>query len=245
MRNKIYDITISLLAVFAVLFAIIDLSSGLNEWQAILDQIILIVFIVDYFVRLYLSTNKKNFFKNNILDLISIIPFNSLFRAFRIVKITRLFKLTKLTKLSRLVAYTLRILHRSKAFLNTNGFKYMLMLSCVVLIIGGVGISYAEGMDIMDGFWWAFVTTTTVGYGDISPASIFGRIIAIILMIVGIGLIGSLTSTITTYFFNRESDTLSFKDETITIIKNRLDHIEELTPDDIDNICRVLKSLKN
>lgn len=51
-----------------------------------------------------------------------------------------------------------------------------------------------------DALWWSIVTCTTVGYGDISPSTLPGRIIAVFLMIVGIGLISMLTGTITTYF---------------------------------------------
>ena len=63
-------------------------------------------------------------------------------------------------------------------------------------------------MDFFDAIWWSFVTTTTVGYGDISPSTNIGRLIAAILMIIGIGLIGSLTSTITTYFINAGKKTV-------------------------------------
>lgn len=59
---------------------------------------------------------------------------------------------------------------------------------------------YFEGMNLQDAVWWSFVTATTVGYGDLSPETAVGRIIASILMLVGIGLIGSLTSAITSFF---------------------------------------------
>ncbi|MBA4495672.1 potassium channel family protein [Paenactinomyces guangxiensis] len=52
----------------------------------------------------------------------------------------------------------------------------------------------------MDAVWWAVVTTTTVGYGDISPVTLGGRVIATILMFTGIGLIGSVTASVATHF---------------------------------------------
>ncbi len=61
---------------------------------------------------------------------------------------------------------------------------------------------YAEKMTFLDALWWSFVTCTTVGYGDISPSSMLGRIVAVLLMLFGIGLIGMLTGSITTYFAN-------------------------------------------
>ena len=104
-------------------------------------------------------------------------------------------------------------------------------------------IHYAEGMSISDGLWWAFVTATTVGYGDISPASPTGRLVAMALMLVGIGLIGSLTSTITSFFFNARSRKRNFESETIENIKIRLDDIKSLSDEEIDTICSILKTL--
>ena len=66
-------------------------------------------------------------------------------------------------------------------------------------------MTYFEGMKFQDALWWSFVTTTTVGYGDLSPATSAGRIVASFLMLVGIGLIGSLTSTITSFFLQNQS----------------------------------------
>lgn len=65
--------------------------------------------------------------------------------------------------------------------------------------------SIAENVPFIDSIWWAVVTTTTVGYGDISPHTPLGRVAAILLMFLGIGFIGILTSTITEYF-NSEKD---------------------------------------
>lgn len=247
MKKKIlYEVSMSILAVTAVILALLDLTKGLLSWQIIVDNIILLIFVFDYFIRLFLSSDKKLFIKDNVLDLIAIIPFNSVFRAFRIFKLgkmVRLLKLTKLTKLTRFFAYLFRFLDKIKAFIDTNGFKYMLLITAFFIGVGGVLIHYAEGMTISDGLWWAFVTATTVGYGDISPASPTGRLVAMALMLVGIGLIGSLTSTITSFFFNARSRKMNFESETIENIKNRLDDIKNLSDEEIDTICTILKTL--
>lgn len=62
--------------------------------------------------------------------------------------------------------------------------------------------SLFEKISFGDAVWWAIVTTTTVGYGDFYPKTIVGKFAAAILMFLGIGLIGYLTSTITNYFTN-------------------------------------------
>jgi voltage-gated potassium channel len=58
----------------------------------------------------------------------------------------------------------------------------------------------------MNSLWWAIATTTTVGYGDISPHTEVGRFVAVALMILGIGLIGSVTSTVTAFFVDDKTD---------------------------------------
>lgn len=203
MKKNIYETIVCLLALASVGFAIADLSGGMTKVMIMIDGLIYVFFLIEYVVRLITSNNKKQFFKNNIFDLIAIIPFSSAFRIFRTFKLARLLKLTKLLKATRFLALFGRMWNKANAFLSTNGFKYMLLLSCAMIGIGGISISFAEGMSIPDGIWWAFVTATTVGYGDISPSTLSGRIIACLLMICGIGLIGSLTSAITSFFMNR------------------------------------------
>jgi len=216
-----YEVIMVILAVIAVILAIIDISTstGLNEWQLILDNVILVIFVADYFIRLFSAKNKKIFIRENIFDLIAIIPINSAFRAFRFVRLIRILKLVKLVKV---FAYIMRLFKRTKKFFDTNGFKYVVALTLFSIFISSFLIHFAEGMSYQDGLWWSFVTATTVGYGDISPKTSFGRLIAVVLMIMGIGLIGSLTSTITSYFINNKKET-SFKNEIIENIKSKLD----------------------
>lgn len=240
-----YDITFCILAIIAVFLSIYDIRVGCKPWQLMVDEIITIIFIIDYFVRLFISKDKKEFFRKNVLDLIAIIPFTSMFKIFRVLKIFRFAKIAKVLKLARLGAYFGRLYDRVRFFFELNGLKYMVFASVVCILIGGVSIHYAEGMSISDGIWWSFVTATTVGYGDISPSSLVGRIIASVLMIVGIGLIGSLTSTITALFFQKKKNVTSTKEQLITTIQDQLDDFDNLSDSDIEAICNTLHALHN
>lgn len=238
-QHKIYDILISSLAAAAVILVLIDLSEGLNEWQSRLDLGILTIFLIDYLVRLWIAPDKWKFVRTNICDLIAILPFHTIFRLFKAASLTRA---ARLAKLPRLFAFLYRPLKKARRFLNTNGFKYVAFVTAALIILGGILIHFAEGMSYGDGIWWAFVTTTTVGYGDISPSTFYGRMIAMVLMLVGIGLIGTVTSTLTSYFLN--AGTKSVRNETLEAIKIRLDDFEHLSEQDVDDICHILKTLK-
>ena len=106
-------------------------------------------------------------------------------------------------------------------------------------------MSYLENMDIGDSIWWSFVTTTSVGYGDIYPTTNLGRLIAVLLMITGLGFVGMLSGTIATYFLAEKKGKNSYRGSVIEDIKDKLDKFDDLSSEELDDICLVLKSLKS
>lgn len=235
--------------IIVVALLLIDFSYALPENASnifnIIDDIILIIFIADYCIRFYLAENKFKFFKCNIIDLISILPFNSAFQGAKILRLSKLLRFTKLfkfLKLLRSVALLLKFRKHIDKFLKTNNFHYVVWITLFTLFIGTLGIHFTEGISYGNALWWSFVTITTVGYGDISPTTPSGRILASFLMLVGIGFLSMLTGTISTFFLQRKST--SYKNDVIENIKNRLDNFDELNSDDIENIYKTLKALK-
>lgn len=202
-KEKIYYLLLFVFCVASVVLAIRDFTHGLSKQLQIVDWTIYGLFVADYIIRLIMAESKKTFFKENIIDLIAILPFNSLFRALRLL---RFVKLLRMVKLLRLGAVSSRFMKRSGKFIDTNGFKYILAVCAIAILLAATAMTYLENMDFPDALWWSFVTATTVGYGDISPSSGAGRIVAALLMLVGIGLIGSLTSTITSFFLKENQD---------------------------------------
>ncbi|OYD08175.1 hypothetical protein CHM34_08710 [Paludifilum halophilum] len=106
-----------------------------------------------------------------------------------------------------------------------------------------------------DAVWWAIVTTTTVGYGDISPVTLGGRLIAVVLMFTGIGLIGSITASIAGHFTYVLSDRKKTGNpsEKENRIRNRmlesahddLDRIESLSPEEYRSFLRLIDTLRS
>ena len=101
----------------------------------------------------------------------------------------------------------------------------MILTSIILVFTGGALISLTDNMTLQDGIWWAFVSTATVGYGDITPATYCGRMIAMVLMLVGIGLIGSVTSTLTSFFTKEKS--LAISNDKINMVLKMYDELND------------------
>lgn len=249
MKNKtksiIYDIVMSLFAFISVIITLLDLCGKIKLQGAyyITDKVLLIIFAADYIIRLIKSESKLKFVKLNVIDLISIIPFDSAFsilRTFRIFRALRLVKLLKFAKLLKIFARLDILKSRLSDFLHINGFIYVIYTAGILILTSSIVMMHTENQSFFDALWWSIVTCTTVGYGDISPSSAVGRVTAIILMIFGIGLISMLTSTITEFFTRKriQSDTARTdnSEELADLINNLEDDKKQLIVEIIKNI---------
>ncbi len=248
-----YEIFIIILAAIAVTITILDLTSMIvllkGSFLYWVEFGILVIFIIDYFTRLLFSKEKGKFVKNNMFDLISIIPFNSMFRIFRafrifrVLKISKVFRITKMTRLVKAFALLGRLKERLNTFINTNGFIYTIYITIITVIISTIGVYFIEfktkNIAFSECLWWSFATTTTVGYGGIDPETFAARMIAAVLMLVGIGFTGMLTGTIATYFLN----TKNFKNE--DIIKENFIDISDLEDDKVAQITDYIEFIRN
>lgn len=158
------------------------------------------VFVADYFTRLALSTDRRGFVRRNVVDLIAILPAD-FFRAGRVLRLARLFRVI------RAGSILWRVTRDFRGILRTNALGWILAVSAAVVLAGALAVWTIEPTieTLPDAVWWAAVTATTVGYGDLSPEHGLARLVAVVLMLVGIGTIGMLTGSIATYFLGERA----------------------------------------
>jgi len=189
-----------------------------------IDITTLLIFSFDYFGRLFLAKNKAKFFRHNIVDLLAIIPISTMFNVFRVFRVVNVIRFAKVFTLVIFIGTAGKLQKNAKKFLKINGLIYLIIICGIVLVTAAITYSIAENVSLSNSFWWAIVTASTVGYGDVAPKTLVGRIAAISLMLIGIGFIGTLTSTITNYVTH--ADTVKNEDKLDKIIL-KLDKIEK------------------
>ena len=196
-----------LILVSIITFSIETLPNLKPQTKAILESIELIciiVFSIEYILRIYVADRKLNFIFSffGIIDLLAILPFYLAFgvdmRSLRAVRFLRLFRIFKL------VRYNKAIIQFTKAMAMAKEQILLFVFTTLILIyFSAVGIYYFENQaqpehfsSIFDSLWWAIVTLTTVGYGDVYPITIGGRVFTFIILIIGLGIIAIPTGII-------------------------------------------------
>ena len=186
------------------------------------------VFLVEYVVLFYFSKNKIEFIKSHKIEL-SIIIFSfpivpEGLESSGFLRFARLPRLLNGLRFFRLAALLNRFASTVKSIFNSKGLRFIVYATIGIVLFFGFlfYISEPAVQTYSDGLWWALVTITTVGYGDITPLTNLGRIIASALMIMGIGFIATITAAVSSYFISSFGD----RDITMNDLAKKLDKLE-------------------
>ncbi|XP_033880990.3 potassium voltage-gated channel subfamily A member 1-like [Acipenser ruthenus] len=197
----------------------------------IVETTCVIWFTFELTVRFFACPSKSAFSKNmmNIIDIMAIIPYFitlgtelaeqqgnngqqalslSILRVIRLVRVFRIFKLSRHSKGLQILGQTL------KASMRELGLLIFFLFIGVILFSSGVYFAEADEPEshfssIPDAFWWAVVTMTTVGYGDMRPITVGGKIVGSLCAIAGVLTIALPVPVIVSnfnYFYHRETD---------------------------------------
>lgn len=234
-KKNLYKWSIASLAIISIVLIILDFAAvidinGHNSKWFWLNNIILIILAINYFSRLYLATDRKQFIQSHIFDLLAIIPVGLAFNWMQLANLGDVglyFRLLRLIRLAGLIGMLREIWH-------TNGILYVLYFSIAFLMLGSVAISITEHVSLDRAFWWAITTASTVGYGDIakdtiSPDSLIGKLVILIMILVGVGIMGVVTSSLTAYLMRRNAgkDYPKKDDTTLQLILDKLTKLEK------------------
>ena len=201
-----------------------------NEPFFIIETACIVWFTSELLVRFASCPEKLGFFKNimNLIDIIAIIPYFitlgtviadesksnnqamslAILRVIRLVRVFRIFKLSRHSKGLQILGQTL------KASMRELGLLIFFLFIGVILFSSAVYFAEADSKDshfrsIPDAFWWAVVTMTTVGYGDMRPIGVWGKLVGSLCAIAGVLTIALPVPVIVSnfnYFYHRETD---------------------------------------
>ncbi len=175
-------------------------TSAILSW---IDLSICVIFLCDWFFFLFRADNKKRYIKSRFFDLIASIPFAQALRPFRALRIIRIIRVLRLSRGAKGTLPVLRFLLKNPA---RSALTIYLTVMTVIYFYCSLGLyNFENGINpsissFGDVLWMAFTTLTSVGYGDIYPVTGEGRILAAILVIIGMGLFSLLTAEIATVF---------------------------------------------
>lgn len=209
--GKIFDISLLVLILSSIVVVVLDSSP---RWHAQYGQLFLklewgytILFTIEYILRLICIKKPWRYVFSllGLIDLLAIIPgYLSLFyagtqsllvfRALRLLRIFRIFKLSHFLSEMQFLGVAIKGSLRKISI-------FMLVVLTLVVIMGSIMYLVEGGKNgfssILDSIYWAIVTITTVGYGDISPATPLGKFIASAIMLIGYAIIAVPTGIIT------------------------------------------------
>ena len=200
-KGKLFDYFIQALIILSLISLSIetlpDLSSSTREFLYKFEVTCIIIFSIEYLLRVFVADKPLNYIFSfyGVIDLIAIIPFffpNPLdLRFLRIFRIFRIFRALKLIRYNKAISRFNIAIKLVKEEL-----VLFLIVTVMMVFIVSFGIYYFENeaqpeayKSVFHSMWWSIVTLTTVGYGDIYPITLGGKIFTFFVLIIGIGVV--------------------------------------------------------
>ena len=204
------DIVMVSLAIVSIILLIYDVVSHQTAQQKAFFQLIDLgigmVFLVEFLIHFMYAKEKHHFFSRRWWELLAAIPIAA---PFRVVKLVRLFPILQAFRFVRVAVRIRLLLEASRWYTKHAYLVYIGTIVVSIMLLGAFGFysfEYGHNPNVhnfFDSIWWAIVTMTTIGYGDIYPVTTGGRIVAILLIFSGIGAFGALIGFVDQYVITR------------------------------------------
>jgi voltage-gated potassium channel len=202
------------------------------KWLAAIDLVFVAIFAAEFLYGLRRTDDRVGYLKRRWFEVPGLVPLY--LEAFALLRVAQLFRLLRLLRVLR----TIKALRRTRVFklldllLNRHKLLHTALITAVVVVTLAAAVWWIErdtndGLSrFSDALWWAIVTTTTVGYGDITPQTGLGRLVATGLMLMGIGLIAVLASSFSAALITTDADQHTSGDGLVDGLE-RLAHLHE------------------
>src|SRR6476646_823570 len=192
---------LSVISIINIVLALVIFDPAVRNVVLIVDTCLCFVFFADFLGRLRAAESKSGYFFRQLgwLDLLGSLPFPGL-RIARVFRVSRVVRLVREVGMKTLID---KVLHD-----RAGSALYTVLVLCVVVIQYGAIFELATNRDspnatistASDAVWYVIVTITTVGYGDKYPVTNPGRIVGVLIMVLGVGLFGVLTGFLANIF---------------------------------------------
>ena len=183
-------------------------SDGWQQAARAANWLIWAVFAAELAYILLVAQRKRAALRAHWLDAAIVVVSAPLYASY--LQAARSIRLVRLMRVMRTVVVVGRALQAERRLTATRtSFRFVALATIFLVVIAGAvqaEVDAGEFHSFWDGIWWAVVTVTTVGYGDLYPSTVAGRMIGIALMLVGIGFLSVLTATISSLFVKADQD---------------------------------------
>jgi voltage-gated potassium channel len=204
-HSNSYDIFILVLTLFSLaimVLLLLPLGQATIDALSFFDDVICVIFLFDFAINLLGSHPRREYFvyQRGWLDLLGSIPSLGFFPAAGLLRLARLSRLARITRLLQgsnrraLVQDVVQNRGQYALFITFLAAFLVITTSTLLMVQAETKNPDSNIKTGGDALWWAFVTITTVGYGDRYPVTLVGRAVAIFVMFAGVGIIGSLAS---------------------------------------------------
>jgi voltage-gated potassium channel len=203
-----FNILILVLSLYVLLSLLIStvfqLSGELTILLNYIDNVICIIFLIDFSIRFKNSENKLVFMKWGWVDLVASIPSLDFLRAGRLLRLIRLLRVFRALKSTKLIYEHINRNKKQSALTSVALISFLMVVFSSIAILQFEKDINSNIKTAEDAIWWSYVTITTVGYGDKFPITTEGRIIGAILMTTGVGIFGTFTALVSSWFIDKK-----------------------------------------
>ena len=205
---NLFNIIILVLSLYVLISLIVTTFFVLSDEVTVLlnyiDNVICIIFLVDFAIRFKKANNKLVFMKWGWIDLISSIPYIDFLRAGRVLRLIRLIRVFRAFKATKLIFEHINRNKKQSALTSVALISFLMVIFSSIAILQFEKDVNSNIKTAEDAIWWSYVTITTVGYGDKFPITTEGRIIGAVLMTMGVGIFGTFTALVSSWFIQNK-----------------------------------------